>query len=117
MSTDVPVTTTVAAETEVLFGRSNLLKVLGVTVFGAVISACSSGPSPYPCYGYISCWTCTGTTCTDPTCKYDHSLGCETGFQCWYFCSTPSNYACCDWERKSGLFWESCICSSIIGKC
>jgi hypothetical protein len=104
-------------------GRSRFLAVLGGgLVAGATKLAVATSPAsahhypwPSPCYGYGLCHCCSGSSCCDGNCYYNHWDGCPGGGQCWTS-SVPVGggcydlYYCCDYSVSPSH--NHCICRS-----
>lgn len=98
-------------ESNVPFGRSRLLKGLGLFVFSSLISACSCNPAG--CHGFATCSSCSGINCTLSGCK-STSAFCESHFSCWSTCSGHSLLKCCDYEYAPSAY---CLCGASVGSC
>jgi len=110
---------------EVPFGRSRFLKVLGSGLAGFAVQmayraepaqAAHVGPPP-PCYGYRKCHACHNGNCTRD-CTYVGYMGCPSGRACWTGCYGGRRYKCCDYkERFPGGSTHNCLCRGDIGAC
>jgi hypothetical protein len=117
-------------ESEVMFGRSRALKLLGGAFFGLVTHRLvRSAPAlaqhntpPGPCFDYPRCHYCNGSTCYQYChwhSAYGYDIGCPSSFQCWLGCANGLVYQCCDWhEVFPGHSQHGCLCrSSALAYC
>lgn len=106
------------------FNRSRLLLAAGGGLLAVATDlAVATTPAyadhyawPYPCYAYGECHSCSGTTCTQVNCTYNHWEGCPSSGQCWNSLvpvggGCYDSYTCCDWAViYGGQDHGHCIC-------
>lgn len=87
---------------EVKFGRSKVLRYLGLAVFASVVGsvieaspafACTTGSAPAPCGPAPSCCCCNSSGCCDANCTKRNS-GCGPTGQGWNVYSNPDSRGC-----------------------
>lgn len=99
-------------EDDIPFGRSRMLKTLGLFLFGGVISACGNGSSQ-PCQGTLLQQCSTGCSGYKNTVYSSTTAHCYSGTGCWEQCNGSNKWKCCDYDSP-GL---DCWCGGIIGTC
>jgi hypothetical protein len=111
VSRDIP---NAVLEEQVPFGRSRLLKGMGLFLFSAVFTGCTGGGGgggghSTNCGGIALCGSCSGSVCTSPTCHKETGL-CTTGEYCWFSCHEGKTKKCCDYWDGS----KYCYCPEVI---
>lgn len=110
--------TTGSDEVQPRFGRSEVLRVGSMAVFGfAMRRLLSADPAsahhlspPSPCCCSSRCHCCSGSTCCTSGCTSRSGCGANGG---WYACSGGTKYWCKDWWEQG----NPCICRSTVGAC
>lgn len=107
--------------TDIPFGRSKALRVLGVMLFGAVATAvdparamAGTASPPPPCYGFNQCPHCNYCSCTCYKCRSLTTTCGEGDGHCWIVCSNRRLSKCCDYYCPG---FGNCICACDAGPC
>lgn len=117
MSVESNINTSTILEEQVPFGRSRLLKGLGLVLFSGVFAACNSGGGGHAqaCGGPAPCGGCNSEgECISPGPCTKITYLCTTKEYCWFSCISGQTSKCCDFKDVNG---KECFCSKLMGSC